>query len=82
MKTREKNKDNKRTEIDRFDWFIERIQTRVGFWLVKRTLGWKNVMPGNFLEINRYFALTSYCNTIGQSCRDKTNSEHLPKPFF
>ena len=38
-----------------------------GFWLVKRTLGWKNFMPENFLEINRYFALTSYYNTIGQS---------------
>ena len=36
------------------------------FWLVKRTLGWKNFMPANFLEINRYFALKSYCNTIGQ----------------
>ena len=24
-------------------------------------------MPENFLEINRYFALTSSCNTIGQS---------------
>ena len=24
-------------------------------------------MPENFLEINRYFALTSYHNTIGQS---------------
>ena len=24
-------------------------------------------MPKNFLEINRYFALTSYSNTIGQS---------------
>ena len=23
--------------------------------------------PENFLEINRYFALTPYCNTIGQS---------------
>ena len=81
-----------------------------GFWLVKRTLGWKNFMPENFLEINRYFALTSYCNTIGQSnnafsilgfslagnrteteesmfwsfhpLADKTNNEHLPKPFF
>ena len=38
-----------------------------GFWLVKRTLGWKNFMPQNFLEINWYFALTWYCNTIGQS---------------
>ena len=26
-------------------------------------------MPENFLEINRYFALTSYCNTIGQSSK-------------
>ena len=24
-------------------------------------------MPENFPEINRYLALTSYCNTIGQS---------------
>ena len=60
----------------------------------------------NFLEINRYFALLSYCNTIGlsnnvfsifgfslagkrrvhvwsfHSLADKTNSEHLPKPFL
>ena len=33
----------------------------------KRTLGWKNFIPENFLEINRYLTLTSYCNTIGQS---------------
>ena len=24
-------------------------------------------MPKSFLEINQYFALTSYCNMIGQS---------------
>ena len=28
MKTREQNRNNKRTEIERFDWFIEWIQTR------------------------------------------------------
>ena len=69
MKTREQNKNNyKGTEIERFDWFIERMQTRVAFgWLNKRTLGRKTFIPENFLEINRYFALTSYCNTIGQS---------------
>ena len=33
MKTREQNRNNKRPEIERYDWFIERIQTRV-------TLGW------------------------------------------
>ena len=38
-----------------------------GFWLVQRTFGWRNLMPENFLEINRYFDLTSYCSTIGQS---------------
>ena len=58
MKTRKQNRNNKRTEIERFDWFIERIQTRVVFWLVKRTRGWKT-FPDNFLEINRYFTLTS-----------------------
>ena len=25
MKTREQNRNNKRTEIERFDWFIERM---------------------------------------------------------
>ena len=38
MKTREQNRKNKRTEIERFDWFIERIQTRVAFgWLSERS---------------------------------------------
>ena len=38
MKTREQNRNNKRTEIERFDWFIERIQTRVAFgWLNERS---------------------------------------------
>ena len=63
MKTREQNRNNKRTEIERFDWFIERIQTRVAFgWLSERSAE-KTSCPKNFLEI----ALTSYYNTIGQS---------------
>ena len=38
VKTREQNKHNKRTEIARFDWFIEQIQTRVAFgWLSERS---------------------------------------------
>ena len=45
MKTREQNRNKKRTEIERFDWFIERIQTRVAFrWLSERS-GEKNFMP-------------------------------------
>ena len=31
MKTREQNRNNKRTEIRRYDWFIERTQKRVAF---------------------------------------------------
>ena len=37
MKTREQNGNKKRTVIKQFDWFIERIQTRVTFgWLSER----------------------------------------------
>ena len=64
MKTREQNRKNKRTEIERFDWFIERIQTQVAFGCLIEHSGKKNFMPENFLEINRYFALTSYCNQL------------------
>ena len=42
MKTREQNRNNKQTEIEWFDWFIEWIQTRVAFgWLSERS----NFMP-------------------------------------
>ena len=30
-KTREQNRNNKRTEIEQFGWFVERTQTRVAF---------------------------------------------------
>ena len=40
MKTHEQNRNNRRTEIERFDWFIEQIQTHVDFgWLSKRLGG-------------------------------------------
>ena len=48
MKTREQKRNNKRTEIERFDWFIERMQTRVGFgWLSERS-GEKISCPRTF----------------------------------
>ena len=31
IKKHEQNRNNKQTEIEKFDWFIERIQTRVAF---------------------------------------------------
>ena len=43
MKTREQNRNNKRTEIEQLDWFIELIQTRAVFgWLSERS-GEKNL---------------------------------------
>ena len=43
-----KTEKNKRTEIERFDWFIERIQTRVAFgWLSERS-GEKTSCPRTF----------------------------------
>ena len=42
------------------------MQTCVAFgWFSERS-GEKTFLLENFLEINRYFALTSYYNTIGQ----------------
>ena len=48
MKTRKQNRNNKRTEIEPFDWFIEQIQTRVDFdWLSERS-GEKTSCPRTF----------------------------------
>ena len=51
MKTREQDINNKRTKIERFDWFVERIQTRVAFgWLSERSDEKASCMPMNFLD--------------------------------
>ena len=58
MNKREQNRKNKRTEIERFDWLVERKRKRVAFgWLRERSVE-KTSRPKNFLEINRYFTLT------------------------
>ena len=63
-----RTKQKQQTNGNKAIWLVYRTDTNArGFWLVKRTLGWKTFIPENFLEINRYFALTSYSNTIGQS---------------
>ena len=60
-------KQKQQTDRNRAIWLVYRTDTNArGFWLVKRTVRWKNFMPENFLEINWYFAFMSYCNTIGQ----------------
>ena len=63
-----RTKQKQQTNGCRAIWLVYRTDINArGFWLLKQNLGWKNFVPENFLEINRYFALTSYCNTIGQS---------------
>ena len=65
MKTRKQNRNNKQTEIERFDWYIKQIQTRMGFGWLSEYSAEETSHPKNFLEFNQYFALASYCNTIG-----------------
>ena len=61
-------KQKQQTNGNRAIWLVYPTDTNThGFWLVKQTLGWKKIMQENFLETNWYFALTSHCNTIGQS---------------
>ena len=67
MKTREKTETNERKQSDLIGLSNGYKLNARGFWLVKRTVRWKNFKLENFLEIYRYFALTSYCNTTGQS---------------
>ena len=48
MKTREQNRINKQTEIERFDWVIKRLQTRLAFgWLSERS-GERTSCPRTF----------------------------------
>ena len=48
MKTREQNRNNKRMETERFDWFIERIETRVAFGWLSEHSGEKTSFPRTF----------------------------------
>ena len=48
MKTHEQNRNNKKTEIERYDWFIERVKTRETFgWFSERS-GEKTSCPRTF----------------------------------
>ena len=66
MKTREQDRttnERKYSDVIGLSTGYKRAWLLVG----KQTLGSKNFMPKNVLEINRYSALTSYCDTIDQS---------------
>ena len=47
-KTREQNRNNKRTEKGRYDWFIERTQTRVAFGCLSERSDEKTSCPRAF----------------------------------
>ena len=53
MKTREENRNNKRTERERFDWFIERLQTRVAFGWLSELSGKKTSCPKKLISKNQ-----------------------------
>ena len=48
MKTRKQNRNNKRKEIERSDWLIDRIQTRVAFDWLSELSGEKISCPRTF----------------------------------
>ena len=48
LKTRKQKTNNKRTERERFDWFMERIQTRVPFGRLSERSGEKTLCPRTF----------------------------------
>ena len=50
IKTREQYRNNKQTEIERFNWFIDQIQTRVAFYWLSKGSGGKNPCPIIFLK--------------------------------
>ena len=65
-----RTEQKQQTNWNRAIWLVYRTDTNPrAFWLVKRMLGGGggNFTSKNFSEINRYFALTSCCNKIGQS---------------
>ena len=50
-----RTKQKQKTNGNRAIWLVYRTDTNARcFRLVKRTIRWKNFMPENFLEINRY----------------------------
>ena len=48
MKTREQNRNNERTEKERFDRFIEEVQTHAAFGWLSERLGEKTSCPRTF----------------------------------
>ena len=66
-RTKQKQQTNGNSAI----WSVYWTDTNAGgFSLVKRTLRWKNLHAREPSRINRYYALPSYCNTIGRETKN------------
>ena len=92
-----RTKQKQQTTGNRAIWLVYRADTNAcGFWLIKRTPSGEKTSCPRTSRINRFFALTSYCNRLfnirvffgGKTNRpcfvplaDKTNNEHLPNHF-
>ena len=48
LKTHKQNRNNKRTEIEEFDWFIKRIQMHVTFGWLSKCSSEKTSLPRTF----------------------------------
>ena len=48
LKTNKQNRNNKRTEIEEFDWFIKWIQTHVAFGWLSKCSSEKSSLPRTF----------------------------------
>ena len=102
------NKQKQQTNGNRSIWLVCRTDTNApGFWLVKRTLGYKNFVPEELSRNQPILRFDGYTTTrlANQTMSftyegflwreneesmfwsfyplaDKTNNDHLPKPFF
>ena len=73
-----RTKQKQQTNGNRTIWLVYRTDTNArGFWLVKRTLGWKNFMPKNFLEISD----TSLWRHTATRSANRTMPSHI-RVFF
>ena len=74
MKTREQNRNNKRTERERLDWFIERTQTRVAFGWFSEGSAQKTSCPKNNTTQRHDWPIEQYLHHIRVSFGGKTKS--------
>ena len=74
MKTRERNKSNKRTEIEQFDWFIQRIRTLVSF-------GWLSEPSGEKIHARKLSRNQSY-TSLWRHTATRLANRTMPSPYW